>query len=61
MCLDALGFAEAEIRTTQEVAVATAPIETPIGLIEPGQVAGRRFAWEAVVDETVVVRVRSTG
>ena len=30
MCLDTLGFsADAEIRTSQEVAVATAPIETP--------------------------------
>ena len=58
MCLDAIGFAEADIVPTQEVAVATATIsETPIGPIEPGQVAARRFAWEGVIDGTVVVRV----
>ena len=58
MCLDTLGFsADAEIRTSQEVAVATAPIETPIGVIEPGLVAGQRFIWEAFVGETCVVRI----
>jgi 2,4-diaminopentanoate dehydrogenase len=58
MCLDAIGFAEAEIVPTQEVAVAAARItDTPIGAIEPGQVAARRFAWEAVVNGAVVVRV----
>ena len=59
MCLDAIGFAaDAEIVPTQEVAVASATIEeSPIGPIEPGQVAARRFAWEAVVGDAVVVRV----
>jgi hypothetical protein len=58
MCLDTLGFAaRAEIRTKQEVAVATAPIESPIGVIEPGLVAAQRFQWDAVIDEQVVVRV----
>jgi hypothetical protein len=58
MCLDVLGFAtDAQIRTLQEVAVATAPIETPIGVIEPGLVAAQRFQWEAVVGESVVVRI----
>lgn len=58
MCLDALGFApEADIRTAQEVAVATAPIETPIGVIEPGRVAAQRFVWEAYVGEACVVRI----
>jgi 2,4-diaminopentanoate dehydrogenase len=58
MCLDALGFSlDAEIRTSQQVAVATAPIETPIGVIEPGLVAGQRFVWEAFVGETCVVRI----
>lgn len=57
MCLDTLGFAEAEIRSSREVAVATAPIDSPIGIIEPGQVAAQRFAWEAFVGETKVVRV----
>ncbi len=58
MCLDVLGFAsDAEIRTSQEVAVATAPIETPIGVIEPGLVAGQRFVWEAYVGDACVVRI----
>ncbi|TGD85533.1 dihydrodipicolinate reductase [Mycolicibacterium sp. CH28] len=58
LIVDRLGFAaEPKIRTSQEVAVATAPIESPIGVIEPGQVAGRRFRWDAVVTNTVVVRI----
>lgn len=58
MCLDALGFSrDAEIRTSQEVAVATAPIQTPIGVIEPGRVAGQRFVWEAFVRDACVVRI----
>jgi hypothetical protein len=58
MCLDVLGFApSAEIRTKQEVAVATAPIDSPIGTIEPGLVAAQRFQWEAVIDAQVVVRI----
>jgi hypothetical protein len=58
MCLDTLGFStEAEIRTRQEVAVATATIDSPIGPIEPGRVAAQRFQWDAVIGERVVVRV----
>lgn len=58
MCLDVLGFAaDAEIRTSQQVAVATAPIQTPIGVIEPGLVAAQRFLWEAFVGDTCVVRI----
>jgi hypothetical protein len=56
MVLHEMGFAaSAEVRTVQEVAVATAPIETPIGRIEPGLVAARRFQWEGVVHGRVVV------
>jgi hypothetical protein len=57
MCLDTLGFASASIRSSRELAVATAPIDSPCGVIEPGQVAAQRFAWEAYVGETKVVRV----
>ena len=39
------------------MSVATAPIDSPIGVIEPGQVAGRRFHWEALVGDTVVVQI----
>jgi 2,4-diaminopentanoate dehydrogenase len=56
MILHEMGFSpDAEVRTVQEVAVATAPIESPIGVIEPGLVAARRFQWEAVVGGEVVV------
>src|SRR6202008_5158164 len=58
LCVDRLGFAaDPKIRSSQEVAVATARIDSPIGAIEPGQVAGRRFHWEAVVGDKVVVRI----
>ncbi|QWF24487.1 hypothetical protein KM427_12775 [Nocardioides sp. LMS-CY] len=58
MCLDVLGFStDADIRTSQEVAVATAPIDTPIGVIEPGLVAAQRFVWEAYVGDACVIRV----
>ncbi|HEY5014156.1 MAG TPA: dihydrodipicolinate reductase [Acidimicrobiia bacterium] len=51
-----MGFAiEPELRTTHEVAVATAPIESPIGVIEPGQVAAQRFRWEGLVDGEPVI------
>ena len=57
MCVDALGFADAEIVTSQQVAVATAPIDSPIGPIEPGLVAAQRFQWEAKVGERTVVHI----
>jgi hypothetical protein len=58
MCLDVLGFSSsAEIRTHQEVAVATAPIDSPIGPISAGSVAAQRFQWDAVVGDEVVVRI----
>jgi hypothetical protein len=44
-----------ELRTVHEVAVATAPIDSPIGVIEPGLVAGQRFSWQATVRGEVVV------
>ncbi len=58
MCVDEFGFnADPKIRARQEVAVATAPIDSPLGPIQPGQVAARKFHWEAVVGDEVVVRV----
>lgn len=56
MVLHEMGFRDdAVVETVQEVAVATAPIDTPIGVIEPGLVAGRRFRWTASLDGEVVV------
>ncbi|CAN5484101.1 dihydrodipicolinate reductase [soil metagenome] len=58
MIVDEMGFdAEPKVRATQEIAVATAPIDSPIGVIEAGQVAGRKFHWEALVGGRPVVRV----
>ena len=58
MMIDELGFdPAAEIRTSQQVAVATAPIDSPIGVIEPGLVAAQRFQWDAVLGERVIARV----
>jgi len=56
MVVAELGFdIDADIETVQEVAVATAPIDSPAGVIEPGQVAARKFHWRALVDGTPVV------
>jgi 2,4-diaminopentanoate dehydrogenase len=58
MIVDKVGFgADPTIRSTQEIAVATAPIDSPMGAIQPGQVAGRKFHWEALVGDEPVVRV----
>ena len=43
------------IETLQEVAVATAPIDSPIGVIEPGLVAASGSTGEALVDGVPVV------
>jgi hypothetical protein len=37
------------------MAVATAPIDSPIGPLQPGTVAAQRFVWEALVDGRPVV------
>ena len=47
-----------EPRTSHETAVATAPIDSPIGVIEPGKVAAQRFTWEYTVDGNAVITVR---
>ncbi len=56
MIADELGFdLDPDIRTTHDIAVAAAPIESPIGTIEPGQVAAQRFRWEGTVDGEPVI------
>ena len=60
MVADVLGFRlDAERRTRHEVAVATRPIDSPIGPIQPGLVAAQRFTWEATVDGEPVITVRT--
>ena len=57
MVADELGFdLDAEIRTTHELAVATAPIDSPDRRrSSPGLVAAQRFRWEGTVDGEPVV------
>jgi hypothetical protein len=56
MIADALGFdLDPEKRALHEIAVATAPIESPIGPIAPGHVAAQRFAWQGLVRGEVVM------
>jgi hypothetical protein len=56
---DALGFdLDEDKRATHEMAVATQTIETPVGPIEKGQVAGQRFTWEGTVRGQTVMTVR---
>jgi hypothetical protein len=51
-----LGFdLDPHLRTTHETAVATAPIDSPIGPIQPGTVAAQRFRWEGTVDGEPVI------
>jgi hypothetical protein len=40
---------------THDIAVATAPIASPIGDIAPGRVAAQRFTWQATVDGVPVI------
>jgi hypothetical protein len=55
-----LGFrVDDHVASRHEVAVATAPIDSPIGIIEPGLVAAQRFTWEATVDGEPVMTVRT--
>jgi hypothetical protein len=48
-----------EKRTRHEIAVATRPIDSPIGPIPPGRVAAHRFTWEATVRGVPFVTVRT--
>jgi hypothetical protein len=44
--------------TRHEMAVATAPLDTPVGPIEPGTVAAQRFTWQGTVGGEPVMTVR---
>jgi 2,4-diaminopentanoate dehydrogenase len=62
MITDTLGLAPDTIRVERvlETAVATAPIESPIGTIPPGHVAGQRFYWDAYIRDDKIARVGVT-
>jgi hypothetical protein len=54
-----LGFAlDDHVVSEHEVAVATKPIDSPMGPIEPGTVAAQRFTWTATVNGEPVVTAR---
>ncbi|MGH9079201.1 MAG: NAD(P)H-dependent amine dehydrogenase family protein, partial [Acidimicrobiales bacterium] len=56
----ALGFdLDDELTVGHELAVATRPIDSPIGPITPGRVAAQKFRWEATVDGEPVISVRT--
>ncbi len=48
-----------EIQTTHEFAVATKPIDTPVGVIEEGTLAAQKFAWIGTIDGKPAVTVRT--
>ena len=59
MLAQELGFRlDPEKRTSHEMAVATKPIDTPVGIIEEGTVAAQRFCWEGTVDGETVISVK---
>ena len=59
MIADTLGFAlDSELLTTHEIGLATAPIDTPMGVIEPGRLAAQRFTWQGAVRGTPVITAR---
>jgi 2,4-diaminopentanoate dehydrogenase len=56
----ALGFGvDPGLTVHHEVAVATAPIDSPIGPIQPGRIAAQQFTWEATVRGEPVITVRT--
>jgi hypothetical protein len=60
MLADTLGFALDPVPTTRhEMALATAPIDSPIGPIEAGRVAAQRFTWQGTVRGEPVITVRT--
>ncbi len=60
MVAEALGVTlDEEKQTRHEVAVATAPIDSPIGPIQPGTVAAQRFTWEGTVAGSPFVTART--
>ncbi|MBW2496556.1 MAG: dihydrodipicolinate reductase, partial [Deltaproteobacteria bacterium] len=60
MVADALGFdLDAEKRATHEVSTSSHPVESPVGVIEPGRVTAQRFTWEGTVRGRTVIEVRT--
>ena len=59
MVAAALGIAlDAEKMARHEMAIATAPIDTPVGVIDTGTVAAQRFTWQGTVHGAPVITAR---
>jgi len=59
MIADTLGVElDAERATRHDMAVATKPIDTPVGVLDAGTVAAQRFTWQGLVGGTPFVTVR---
>lgn len=57
MVADALGFTlDAEFQEQHDIALATAPIDSPMGVIEAGRVAAQRFTWHGTIDGEPVIK-----
>ncbi len=60
MLADTLGFdLDPEKRTSHEVSISSKPVDSPIGVIEPGRVTAQRYTWEGTVRGETVVTVRT--
>ena len=46
---------DAEKQVTHEMAVATRPIDTPVGVLDTGTVAAQRFIWSGTIGGTPVI------
>ena len=46
---------DAEKQVTHEMAVATQPIDTPVGVLDTGTVAAQRFTWSGTIGGTPVI------
>lgn len=57
MVADAMGFdLDEKIDARHDIALATAPIDSPMGVIEPGKVAAQRFTWHGTVAGKPVIK-----
>jgi hypothetical protein len=57
MIADAMGFKlDGPITSTHDIALATAPIDSPMGIIEPGLLAAQRFRWQGVSNGEPVIK-----
>jgi hypothetical protein len=60
MVADTLGFdLDPEKRTTHEISTSSTPVDSPIGVIEPGLVTAQRYTWEGTVRGETVITVRT--